>query len=367
MSWLAYELTQQSTWTALIAAAQIAPTFVLGVWGGALADRWCKRQLIFATQAAFTVLAFALAWLVLSDNATPWALLIISLANGIVQAIDLPARLAFVMDLVGREDLTNAVGLNSVLFNLARTAGPAVAGIMLLNLSPGHCFLVNAISYIPILVGLWAMDMPRIEPHPARRKAKIWAGFKHLAEQPSLFFLVLLAGIVSLAAWPFLSLLPAFAADLGVREHGYSQMLSATGCGALLAALVVATFGSARQQRAFMASAVVLMSLSLVGLSFAPNLPLAVAACAVIGFGLILFFATSQSVVQLGAGEHNRGRVMGIWAMVLSGAVPLGNLLCGPAADRWGEPVVLFFEGIACGACALALLLIRSYARRAAR
>lgn len=356
LTWLAYDLTQRSAWAAAVAAAQILPTFVLGAWGGALADRWPKRRLIFWTQSAFTILAFLLAGLTLSGQATPWALLIVSIANGVVQAIDLPARLAFVMDMVGREDLTNAVGLNSVLFNVARTAGPAAAGYTLAALGPGHCFLVNGLSFLPLLVALTAMDVAGKPARVVRRRPSVLAGFGYLLGQPQLAFLVLLAGLVSLCAWPFLALLPAFGKHvLGVQEQGFSQLLSGTGCGALTAALIVASFGSPRWQRHFVGIALALISLGLVGLSLAHSLAPAVAACAVIGFGLILFFATTQSAIQLGAGDHNRGRIMGIWAMILSGAVPLGNLLSGPAADVWGEPIVLRVQGLGCAACAIAV------------
>jgi predicted MFS family arabinose efflux permease len=195
----------------------------------------------------------------------------------------------------------------------------------------------------------------------------VLAGFKYLVQQPSLFFLVLLAGMVSLAVWPFLSLLPALASEVLGGSERYSAMVSATGCGALVAALVSATFGSPRRQHAFMAVAIFLMALGLMALSLATNLLFAILDCALIGFGLILFFATTQSAVQLGAAEHNRGRVLGIWAMVMSGAVPVGNLICGPAGDRWGEPVVLFSEGVACILCSLALwAFFRLVSRRSA-
>lgn len=359
LTWLAYALTEQSTWAALVSAAQILPTFVLGAWGGALADHWPRRMLIFWTQTAFTLLALLLTVLVFTDDITPWSLLAISLANGVVLAIDLPARLAFVMDLVGREDLTNAVGLNSLLFNMARTAGPAIAGYTLWAVGPGPCFLLNGISYVPLLVALLAMDVAGHSSRKARGQPSVAAGFRYLMGQPPLAFMIALAGLVSLCAWPFMALLPAFAKNaLAVEERGFSQLLSATGCGALLAALAVASCGSARHQRAFIAAAIALISCALVALSASRNLTLATLACASIGFGLILFFATSQSMVQLAASDSNRGRVMGIWAMILSGAVPLGNLLSGPAADYWGEAPVLCLQGIACGLSTLGLLLV---------
>jgi predicted MFS family arabinose efflux permease len=290
--------------------------------------------------------------------------------TGVVQAIDLPARLAFVMDMVGRDDLPNAVALNSLLFNVARATGPALAGTLLAKLGPsgpGYCFLVNGVSYVPVLLAFWAMDVSGRARVPRGQRSP-WAGLHDLVRQPRLAFLVLLAGAVSLCGWPFAALLPALADHtLGVGEQGYSQLLSATGYGALAAAFIVATFNRPQRQRGFIVGAVALVSTSLIGLSLAARFTPAFVACALIGFGLILFFATSQAVVQLATNEHNRGRIMGVWAMVLSGAVPLGNFLTGHAADVWGVPLVLLWQGAACIGFAVVVSLLILYATKRER
>src|SRR6266849_7124323 len=170
LSWLAYEITGQSKWPAFISAAQILPTFLLGPWGGALADRWPKRPLIFWMQAAFLVLALLLAWLVLHGAVQPWQLLLVTAATGLVTAIDLPARLSFVMDMVGRDDLTNAVALNSLLFNSARAFGSLLAGWLMIRFGAGECFLINAVSYLFVLLALSKMD---ISGMPAARASEI--------------------------------------------------------------------------------------------------------------------------------------------------------------------------------------------------
>lgn len=364
LMWLAFALTQRSKWPALIAAAQILPTFLLGVWAGGLADRWPKRTLILRTQAAFLVVALTLAVLVLQGHMTsPWLLLCVTIAHGLVQAIDFPARLAFVMDLVGREDLVNAVGLNSMMFNVARALGPAVAGWVLATWGPGICFAANAFSYLAVLAALALMDDASIAPGPPPEQphTSLLEGFHYLVGRPALALLIGLAAVVGLAGWPFLSLLPAFAEKvLLLQEGGYSSMLSATGFGALAAASTVARFGSMEHRRLFIGMGVTFLSIALVTLSCVNTLPAAMAACALAGFGLILFFATSQAVIQLSAGPHNRGRLMGIWAMVLSAAVPVGNLLTGPAADTWGEPMVLRTQGIVCGLAAVSLVTVFS-------
>jgi MFS family permease len=207
-----------------------------------------------------------------------------------------------------------------------------------------------------------AIGMPQVS---GRGKGSLWDGFRYLADRPALGSLILLAGIMGFCGWPSQSLLPALAQrTLAENADGYSWMVSGTGFGALAGALTVAAFGSMARQRQFLRAGVGLISAALIGLSAVPNLPLAILSCAGIGFGLILFLATSQSIVQLSAGEHNRGRIMGIWAMVLSGAVPFGNLLFGPLADRWGEPVVLRIEGTAAISAALVIFLLLRSGRR---
>jgi MFS family permease len=287
-------------------------------------------------------------------------LLIVTAATGLVTAIDLPARLSFVMDMVGREDLANAVALNSLLFNSARALGPMLAGWLMTKVGAGQCFLANAVSYLAVLLALSCMDISGAPPRTGRRAGSaleaLLEGFRYLATRPALVFLILLAGSTALWGWPFLSLLPALAARFGSGEEGTGWLFSGVGAGALLSALAIATFGTPARNRAFITAGVVIVTVSLLGLALAPDIFTAVIFSALTGFGLILFLATSQSVFQLSSEEHNRGRVMAIWAMVLSGAVPLGNLLAGPAADEWGLSPVLAFLGIACGLVPMGLL-----------
>jgi MFS family permease len=314
--------------------------------------------LLFGTQSALLVLALVLAWRVAAGTITPWEMLTIALANGIVVAIDLPARLAFVVEMVGRDDLMNAVALNSLLFNSARIIGPAIAGVLLWWLGPAPCFTANAASYLAVLWALYRMDVGlRAAPRGARGSLSLRAGLTFLAERPGLAVLVLLAGVLAVCGWPVLALLPGLAQrSLGTQAQGYTIMVSAVGVGALAAALPVATFGSMARQRRFIGTGLCAVSAGLLGLSFSTNLALAAASCTLLGFGLILYLATSQAVVQLSAADHNRGLLMGIWAMVQSGGVPLGNLITGPAADYLGESRILFFQGLLCACSCVGLL-----------
>jgi MFS family permease len=383
LMWLAYHMTGRSQWPALISTAQILPTFLLGAWGGALADRVSKRALILSTQSALLLLAVLLGVLVLAGHVTPWHLFAITLAAGIVNAIDLPARLSFVMDLVGRTDLVNAVALNSLLFNAARVVGPAVGGLLLTWVGPGHCFLINGLSFIAVLAALARVSVSGRSPSPPRPGLRaLLDGWQHVARRPALACLVLMTGLVSLFGWPFMTLLPALAdqtlgghttepagdeAITAAHGEGYSQLLVGTGGGALLAAFTLAASSSPRWRRAFLAGAVGAAATGLCGLALVGGMAWVTAGCALTGFGLVLFNATSQSLVQLSTDEHNRGRVMSIWSIIICGAMPLGNQLAGYAADRWGVSPVLAGEGVACLASAAAVLtLLAAWKRHSA-
>jgi MFS family permease len=345
LTWLAYDLTKELSWPARVGAMQVLPTFVLGVWGGSLADRWSKRRLIFVTQAILLVLALILGFLVLMGLATPWLLFAVATAAGIVNAIDLPARLSFVIDLVGREDLPNAIALNSMLFNLARMLGPILSGVLFAVVGGSHmgqtaaatCFLLNGLSFVAVLIALGWMELPPVKSRVSERGAdSLWEGFRYVRSHPRLVLLFLLSGAMSLFGWPILPLLPAVA-DQRLRgsADAYAWLLSAIGGGAGIASVLVASYGSRVSRRWFLAAGVGLASSSLLVLAATRSLPLAMFCCAFLGCGLILFFPTSQAIVQLISTDRMRGRVMGIWSMVLSGAYPLGHLLAGQAADRW--------------------------------
>jgi MFS family permease len=363
LTWLAYDRTAQdkALWAALVVAAQVLPTLLLGPWGGALADRLPKRALIFATQAAQLLMALGLAAVVGSGSFTAWTLLAFSAAAGVVNALDLPARLAFVMDMVGRDDLHNAVALNSFMFNAARVVGPAVGALLLHLAGPALCFALNALSFVAVLAALGFMDVKEDRtPKAAGARASLLDGFRYVAGRPELLRLLVLTGAVAAFGWPILALLPAVA-DRSLHANadglGYGALLSAFGTGALASALLAASCRSADRRRRFLGAGVGLAAVGLFGLASATWLPPALAACAVLGAGLILFNATSQTIMQLGAGDHNRGRVMAVWSMIVCAASPLGGLIAGLAADCWGPPPVLAAQALGVGTAAAAVLL----------
>ena len=361
LMWLSYALSGQSRWPAWVAAAQFLPVFLFGFWGGSLADRWPKRTILFWTQTGLALMPLALVALVLAEVREPEAYLAVATVVGLLLAVDFPARLSFVVDMVGRGDVTNAVALNALMFNAARLLGPLVADVVLRAYGPALCFWVNSATYLGLMGALLLMDerqLPSQTPHATERPS-ILGGFRHVGARPELLALLACAALMGVLGWPFLSLLPALAAKaLAMPQSGYTWLLSATGLGALSSALAVAAFGRSLHSRYFIGGGVALVSLGLIGLANAQQLVTALPCCLLIGFGLILFFSTAQAALQLSADDHNRGQVMGVWAMVVSGAPPAGNLIAGPSADRWGEQHVLAAQGLTLAVVALVGLVL---------
>ncbi|HJZ56184.1 MAG TPA: MFS transporter [Gemmataceae bacterium] len=358
LMWLMYDRTGDPRWPSWLLVAQVGPTLLLGAWGGHLADRWPKRQLVFRTQAAFLVNAVLLTLFVATGLAVPSLILALQVMNGVIQAIDLPARLAFVPDLIPKEDLINAVGLNSLLFNSARAVGPAVAGLFflladaaaplfpdvnLVTLGAVGCFGFNAVSFLAVLFALRGIRVPG-DAHDgnAAEAGSALDGVRYLLARPLLGGLVAFTLVMCVFGWPVLTLLPAYTRlTLGLAEKSYSVLVSSLGAGALVAALATATFGTVGRRAAFLVAGAAVTAGGLFGLALANMLPAAVACCVCVGFGLILFLATGQSTLQLAVPDEMRGRVMALWAMTLSASAPLGHLLAGEAVTAFGVGPVL--------------------------
>jgi len=369
LMWLMYDRTGDPRWPSWLLVAQVGPTLVLGAWGGALADRYPKRRLVSTTQSCFLLNAVVLAAVVASGLAVPWLVLVLMAINGVVQAVDLPARLAFVPDLVPKEDLINAVGLNSLVFNSARAVGPALAGVLFLlaaatapllpagahpvTIGATACFALNALSFLAVLRALRGIPEPRAH---AKAASSMWDGLRYLRDRPQHGGLVALTFVVCVFAWPVVTVLPAYTRlRLGLREDAYSLLLSAMGAGALGAALATATFGSVARRGAFLLVGVGVCAAGLAGLGLAERAWAACVCCAAVGFGLILYLSTGQSALQLAVPDEKRGRVMAWWAMTLSASTPLGHLIAGQAVTEFGVGPVLLGMGAGVGAMTVAL------------
>lgn len=372
LQWSVFSTTRDPIWPPLLMIAAVAPTMLLGAVGGALADRFPKRPLIMICQVLFLVNTAALAALVWAGHAHPTVALALAAMNGLVSAVDVPARLAYVPDLIPRDDLVNAIGLNSLLFNLGRAGGPALAGLVFLFAAtlPGGevssevtrigatiCFTLNALSYAAVLVGLFLMRPAG--QSPTKKSGRLADGFVFIARNPQLAALLVCTAALCLFGWPLLTLFPAYTGIvLGHSEKEYSWLVSAMGLGALVAALSNATFGSLARAPLFSTIGAVLPAVALGGLAVSTDLPPAALCAGVFGMGMILFLSTGQSVLQMTTPDHARGRVLALWPMTLSGGTVAGNLLCGWAARHLPIPVVLGIMAAGTGLTACVVVVL---------
>ncbi|HRZ37737.1 MAG TPA: MFS transporter [Candidatus Paceibacterota bacterium] len=354
--WLVYQLTGSKVLLGTVAAVGSLPMLLLSVWGGSVADRHPKRGVIYCTQIAMMLLAFAFAGLVWSGNIQPWHILVLAALGGAAMAFDMPARQAFMVEITGRDDLMNAVSLNSSIVNGARVVGPAVAGFLMAKAGMTLCFVLNGISYFAVIAGLRMMRLPKFvpPPQPASAGRHILDGFAYVAAHRRLRALFLLFGVVGIFGWSYSVLLPAYATDiLHVSESGYGALLSANGLGALLGALTVATFGSRVRPRLLILGGLWTFSAMLLLLAFVRWLPLVLLCLAVGGWGMLLYFATTNTLIQTSVSDAMRGRVMGIWALVFGGMVPIGGLESGVLSQAVGVPWAIAVGAAVCAGAGL--------------
>ena len=348
LMWLSYSADQQSIWPSLIAALQVLPGFFLGPLGGRLADKYPRKKLILITQVMFSLQSLGLFLAVYSGFTSPIILLSFSLLWGVINAIDLPARLTFLVEMVGMRDLFNAVALNSLQFNLARLAGPAIGALLLSNLGPEACFLANTFSYMILILALGLMNQSTMFQEPAiRNNASLTEGFKFILARSDLVLVISIAGGMALLGWPLLALLPGFVEkELALGHEAYGTLLSGVGGGALSSALLLAIFGNNAPKGITQALGMMLAGAGLFTLGISKTMFFALPCSILFGAGMILFFATSQGLVQLGAGNTHRGLVLGVWSMMLCSMVPLGNFLAGPLADLTSVRHVMLSQAI---------------------
>ena len=354
--WLVYQLTGSKVLLGTVAAVGSLPMLLLSVWGGSVADRHPKRTVVFWTQTGMMLTAFVFAALVGSGSIQPWHILVLAALGGVAMAFDMPARQAFMVEMTSREDLMNAVSLNSSIVNGARVVGPAVAGFLMAQVGMTWCFLLNGLSFIAVIAGLLMMRLPKFvpptEPHSAGRH--VLEGFAYVAGHRRLRTLLLLFGVVGVFGWSYSVLLPAYATDiLRVGESGYGALLSANGLGALLGALTVATYGSRVRPRLLILGGLWIFSAMLMLLADVHWYPLVLVCMADGGWGMLLYFATTNTLIQTSVSDEMRGRVMGIWALVFGGMMPVGGLESGLLSQAVGVPWTIAAGGFVCAIAGL--------------
>lgn len=352
-SWLVYRLTGSARMLGLVGFAGQLPSVLLMPLAGILVDRVDQHRLLITTQTISMLQSFALAALTFSGRMTIPALLALNVLQGLINAFDMPCRQAFVISLIeNREDLSNAVALNSSMFNLARLIGPAAAGVVIASHGEVWCFTADGLSFLAVLLALAAMTVAPRAPRPARpagARADLKEGWLYIAASVPIRTIMILLAAVCLLAVPYAVLIPIFAGRiLGGGAHMLGLLMTASGAGALLAALWLATLRSIVQLgRAILAGTVGLgVSLAAFGLCRVPWLSCAFLLAA--GFGFMLLMAASNTIIQTIVDPDKRGRVMSFLMIAILGTAPFGSLAVGALADRIGAPRAVILEGLCC-------------------
>ncbi|HEY1341232.1 MAG TPA: MFS transporter, partial [Bryobacteraceae bacterium] len=354
-AWLVYRLTGSSVLLDEIGFCSQIPVFLLAPLGGIAADRFSRRKIVIGTQAASMVLALTLATLTLTGVVKIWHIFALAAALGCVNAFDIPARQAFIVDMVGKADLMNAIALNSSMFNASRVIGPAVAGILVAKIGEGWCFFANGVSYIAVITGLLLMNVRRHErvEQPGSPIANIAAGFQFVAHTVPIRALLLLLGVVSLTAMPYAVLMPIFADRiLHGGATGLGILMGASGVGALSGALLLASRRTLKGLSKWVAASSTAFGLSLVAFSLSRTFWLSGALLIPVGFSLMIEMGSSNTLIQSMVPDHLRGRVMSVYSMMFMGMAPIGSLIAGTAAGRFGAPATVAGGGILCMAAA---------------
>lgn len=349
-SWLVYRLTGSPLALGVTGFLAQAPVFFFAAFGGTLADRWDRRRLLAVTQLAYLVQAATLAVLAFTGLVEIWHLAALSLIYGLITAIDTPARQAFTLELVGRDDLQGAIALNAIMFNGARVIGPAIAGVAIGLVGEAWCFAANAVSYFAVLASLLMLRLPPV-PAPAMR-TKVWhdlaEGFRYVAGHREIRTALIVLAVSSFAGGPFLTLMPIFAAQvLGVAADGFGLLMTAVGLGALLGAFAMNRLAGPALQNAPPMAAIGL-GVFMAAFALSRDLWLAIALALPASFCMMLQGSSTNIALQRMVDDRMRGRVMACYAMAFMGMLPFGGLAAGALAGLIGAPATIVCGGLAC-------------------
>jgi MFS family permease len=353
-AWLVLQLTDDPLALGLVAAAQFGPVLIFGLFAGLLADALPKRTVLLATQLASMVLAVLLGILVASGRVEVWHVYLLALGLGVVNSFDMPVRQAFVVEMVGRRDIANAVALNSAVFTGTRVIGPAIAGLVIAAVGIAPLFFLNAASYLAVVAGLLLMRVSElIEPSERAVVERNWRsvvgqlaeGLRYVRGSAPILLAISVLGVVATVALNFQVLVPVLARDvLGGQADLFGFLMAASGAGSLLSAMSIA-FGQRPTLRLLLVGAAA-CGVAMVGLGISRFVPLSLVLMFVAGWGVIAMAATTNTIIQLTVPDVLRGRVMSVYTMVFAGSVPIGGLFAGSVAAAAGVPAALALGGV---------------------
>ncbi len=361
LAWLVLKITNSPAQVGFIVAVQFVPTFIGGMHGGLIADRFDKRKVLLTTQALFTVQAVALSTVALAHVATLPVLYALALVQGAITAIDNPARQAFVAEMVPADEVPNAVGLNSAMFNTARILGPAIGGLLIDLVGTTTCFMINAVSFVAVIAGLAAMrpqEFFRGAPVP-RHKGALREGLRYTWNDPTLRLVMIMVALIGTLAMNFSVVLPVLAKQVFHGTAGTFGMLSAMlGVGSLIGALAVASRATPTTRLLMVAACG--FGVAMMFDAVAPALGLEIPALVLTGIFSVAFFATANATLQLTSRPELRGRVLAIYVFLFLGTTPIGGPIVGWISGQWSARWGLAVGGVACViAAALAVPTVR--------
>jgi MFS family permease len=350
MPWLVYHMTGSVLLLGIVSFAGQIPTFLLSPLAGVITDRWSRYRVLVATQIISMVQAFIMAGLALTGVIQVWHIIVLSVALGCINAFGVPSRQSFVIDMVEKkEDLGNAIALNSTMFNGARLLGPSIAGIMLASTSEGVCFLVNAISYLFVIASLLMMkvDIKRVGSKGHNMLVELKEGMDYVSGFKPIKHLLILLSIVSLTGMSYSVLMPVFATEvLHGGSNTYGFLMGSAGFGALIGALFLASREEVIKLGRIVPAAALVFGIALIILSFTGIILLAILMMVFVGMGMMLQTASSNTILQTLTDDDKRGRVMSFYTMAVMGTAPFGSLLAGGLAKTIGTPHTLLAGGL---------------------
>jgi MFS family permease len=351
--WLVLQLTHDPLWLGLVSLAQFGPVILFGLFGGVIADQLPKRKTLMATQTVAMVLAFVLFALTATGVVEVWHVMILGALLGIANAVDMPARQAFAVEMVGRDDMANAVGLNAALFNASRILGPAAAGLLIGAFDISIAFLINGVSFLAVIASYSLMRDSELRPVPPQPRPTTWAavvenlaeGARYVRSTPRVLLAVVIVGLAATFGMNFQVLIPPLADNiLNVGASGYGFLMAASGVGSTVAARWVA-FKKRPGPRPIALGAIAL-GLGSIVLAVSMSFPLSLVAMAIAGAGGIAMAVSANATIQLAVPDQLRGRVMSVYTTVFAGSVPAGGLLMGAVASTWGVPFALLIGAL---------------------
>ena len=337
--WLVYQITHSDLTLGIVGFASAIPTLLISSWGGLIVDWVPKRTLLILTQTGAMLLAFILAALAFTNEVKEWHIILLAAGLGVVNSFDAPGRQAFVVDMVGREDLPNAIALNSMMFNSARIIGPAMGGLLLAVIGPAWCFTINGISFFAVILGLWAM---RIELNETKWLSgspwkQLTTGLNYVIGQPELHGLLLLALFFSVFGISYSTILPAFVEQILKQDAaGYGWITAATGVGAVSGAFLIANQHGPGWRGKWLMVAGFGFPVALTIFSFTTIFPISLILAVGLGVGFMVEFTIINTLLQTRVEDQLRGRVMGLYTITFFGFAPFGNLAIGILSDRIG-------------------------------